>query len=126
MLWGKVMHKNQSNNPQCSFDFEYWSNLAVNDPKAFDKQRRIALNDLIEGTPEPMQQRLRGLQWRIDMEIRRSHNPVDSCLRIHRMMMDAVYAQGGLLEKLYGAVGNGDGKGDLELQPTAKIIPLKR
>ena len=47
-----------------------------------------------------MHRRLRGLQWRVDMEIRCSKNSTDACLRIYKMMMSSVYAPGGLLEAL--------------------------
>jgi len=87
----------QDNN---SFDFDYWMNLAKDDPSAFDEQRTNEVKTLIESAPEHMHRRLYGLQWRIDMEVKKGKNPMDSCLRVYRMMLDSIYGEKGLLEAL--------------------------
>ena len=78
--------------------------LAKMDPEKFKEQRNHAVNTMIDSAPLVLQKRLRGLQWRIDMEIRRSKNPMDSCLRINRMMMNSVYARGGFVESFENLV----------------------
>jgi hypothetical protein len=55
------------------FDFEYWKNLAKNDPMLFEKKRSEAIETLIRSCREENQLRLRQLQWRID-GIRRKHD----------------------------------------------------
>ena len=90
-----------------TFDFDAWVELAKNDPEKFEQKRKEAVSELIASVPEPMQQRLNGLQWRIDMEIRRSSNSMDACLRIYKMMMDSVYSPGGLFEALNALLENG-------------------
>ncbi|MDH5377826.1 MAG: DUF3135 domain-containing protein, partial [Gammaproteobacteria bacterium] len=73
------------------FDFDKWRKLAEKDPEKFEEQRYQLLSRLIESMPgAERKQRMRGLQWRIDMERKRAKNPIDSTLRIYRMMWDSV------------------------------------
>lgn len=81
-----------------SFDFDQWKTLAETDPEAFERRRQALIDSYIDGAPQSKRQRLRGLQWRVDMERRRSSNPMQSFLRIYTMMWDSVYAEGGLLQ----------------------------
>ncbi|MGH8547886.1 MAG: DUF3135 domain-containing protein [Methylococcales bacterium] len=87
------------------FDFDYWMQLATKDPGKFDDYRLQAIDEIIGSSPVYLQKRLRGLQWRIDMEIRRSKNAMDSCLRLNRMMMDSVCAGEGLIESVRNLTG---------------------
>lgn len=80
--------------------FEEWQALAAKDPEAFEQARRRAIDAFIGGVKPPYRDRLQGLQWRIDMERRRSRNPLAACVRISRMMMNRVYGRGGLLDAL--------------------------
>ncbi len=82
------------------FDFDQWMKLAEKDPEAFEKKRLELIQATIDEAPTRMQQRLNGLQWCIDSEIKLAKNPMDACLMIHRMMMDSVYQPGGLLDAL--------------------------
>lgn len=43
------------------------------------------------------QQRLRHLQWRIDMERARAKNPVDAMIRLNKMMWNQFYAKDGFV-----------------------------
>ena len=71
-------------------DFETLVALAKNDPAALDRIRKEASETIINGARQDIQQRLRGLQFQIDMEIRRSKSPLDGCIRISRMMHDSL------------------------------------
>ncbi|MDO9371211.1 MAG: DUF3135 domain-containing protein [Gammaproteobacteria bacterium] len=82
------------------FDFDTWSALASSDPEAFEKQRQDIVNQAIAGAPAGQQQRLRGLQWRIDKVRERSGTPLAACIRISGMMWDAVLGDGGLVDSL--------------------------
>ncbi|MEE9395856.1 MAG: DUF3135 domain-containing protein [Methylococcales bacterium] len=88
------------------FDFDYWMNLAKENPSAFDEHRKNEIKAVIESAPEHMHKRLFGLQWRIDMDIKKGKNPMDSCLRVYRMMLDSIYGENGLLEALTRASEN--------------------
>ncbi|MCF6235632.1 MAG: DUF3135 domain-containing protein [Gammaproteobacteria bacterium] len=81
------------------FDFDEWHKLAKTDPAAFDKKRKSIIEDFIANVPEARQEKLRRLQWRIDMEAqRKSSQP--SYIRIYDMMMDSVFGDSGLVESM--------------------------
>ena len=82
------------------FDFDSLAQLAQSDPEAFEAKRLAMIGKLIDGAPEDIQQRLRGFQWRIDMERQRCDNPLQACIRISNMMWDMIYADRGFLWSL--------------------------
>jgi hypothetical protein len=88
-----------------AFDFDHWRELAKTDPEAFERKRREAVDAVINSAAPDFQQRLRGLQWRVDMERRRSANPTNSCLSIYNMMWKRVYGDGGLMDSLNSLLG---------------------
>ncbi len=90
----------QMNNTQEQFDFDVWAQLAKNDPEAFEAKRLSMIEDIIVQAPPALQQRLRGLQWRIDVERERSKTPLQACIRISNMMWDMIYADRGFLWSL--------------------------
>ncbi len=98
-----------------SFDFDYWMELAKTNPDEFEKQRQYQISALLEQAPEQSQARLKGLQWRIDQEIKMAKNPMDSCLKIHDMMIDSVFGSNGLVEAI---TNNPDSK---EMQTINKV-----
>lgn len=81
-------------------NFDEWSNLAANDPDRFELKRKDLLNDFLSQFPESRQQRLRGLQFRIDMERRRAKTPMGACIRLSHMMWDSIEGENGLLDSL--------------------------
>ena len=82
------------------FDFDGWMMLARNDPSAFEDKRREAIDEMVRRAPPDRQQRLRGLQWRIELERRRYRNPQMACAHLFSMMWDQVYGENGLLDSL--------------------------
>jgi len=82
------------------FDFDQWMKLAKEDPETFEKQRQSLIQTAINEAPTQMHQRLKGLQWSIDGEIKLAKNSMDACLKIYQMMMNSVYQPGGLLDAL--------------------------
>jgi hypothetical protein len=94
------MKKIENHQNGTDFDFDQWMKLAKEDPETFEKQRLDIIQTVINEAPAQMHQRLNGLQWRIDGEIKLAKNPMDACLKIYQMMMDSVYQPGGLLEAL--------------------------
>ena len=82
------------------FEFEEWAKLAQDDPEAFEAKRQQMIDKLIDGAPEDLRQRLRGFQWRIDMERQRCTNPLQACIRISNMMWDLIHADRGFLWSL--------------------------
>jgi len=86
---------------QMTFDFEYWRKLAEEDPALFEMKRREEIDKVISNAPsKELQERLQRLQWRVDMERRRSKTATQACVRIYGMMWKRVYGEDGLLESL--------------------------
>jgi len=72
-------------------DFDFWKQLAKNDPEAFEALRREKIEQLIEQAPKPQRRRLQGLQWQIDQNRKLAASPMASCLAISNMMWDSLH-----------------------------------
>ncbi len=83
-----------------AFDFEEWKALAENNPKAFEFVRQKMIDSLIADAGES--ERLKRLQWRIDVERERSKTPMSACVRISNMMFNSLYGDTGLSNALTG------------------------
>lgn len=66
------------------FDFDEWVSLASEDAVAFERRRQEAIDALLDR--EGHSERLVRLQFRIDMERRRSRTALKSCLRLSDLM----------------------------------------
>ena len=67
--------------------FEIMAELARSDPRAFEQLRKKLTQDAIaQVRGDVRRQRLQGLQLQIDMERRKSTNPIAGCIRISQMM----------------------------------------
>ena len=84
------------------FNFDDWAALAKSDPQAFEEKRRAVIEQVIAAAPGRQQARLRGLQWRLDIERGQCHHPLVSCTRMFNKMWAAVYGEGGLVDALNG------------------------
>ena len=83
------------------FDFERWRRLAESNPAQFEKEREAVLKALIDGVGDKdIRTRLSRVQWRVDMERRRSSNPLGSCIRMYNMMWESVNQSYELMESL--------------------------
>lgn len=70
-----------------NIDFNEWKELAKKDPKLFELRRKQVIKKLINELPAD-NRLLEGLQFRLDMERRRSGDYMSSCLRIYEIMME--------------------------------------
>jgi len=70
------------------FDPQEWERLARNDRDEFDRRRRAAIDAVIAQAPAGLQGRLRGLQCRVDLELRKAHTPLAGALRLQVLMWD--------------------------------------
>jgi len=70
-------------------EFDELSKLAKENPEALEKLRKDLVEQLIQSAPEQYQNRLKGLQVKIDMERRRAKTPIASCIRISQMMQES-------------------------------------
>lgn len=105
-------------------DFDTLMELAQNDPEAFDRLKAEAVEQTISEANEFSQRRLRGLQWQIDVTVKKAKTPMEGCVKVSEMMHDKLW-------ELRMALQNHD-SGDIdsffhddELDHTADIIPLR-
>lgn len=73
-------------------DFDTLRRLAVAEPERLDELLRQQIEGLIDRVRPEQQQRLRGLQFRIDCQRQLAKNNMDSCIRIAAMMHDSFYS----------------------------------
>lgn len=102
--------------PSQRFNYEEWAALARESPAIFEEMRRREIENVIANAPMRIQQRLRGLQWRIDMEREKCANPLSACLRLYSMMWDAVLDEHGFVSALQLLT-----KPDLSLQDWKRV-----
>ena len=111
------------------FDFDEWSRLAKTDPAAFEARRLALIEDYLGQFPPLDQRRLRGLQFRIDMERRRARTPMAACLRLSSMMWDSLLGQRGLkhaIDRLLCSSKPGAHSASRLPAASAQILPFRK
>lgn len=83
-----------------NFDFDEWLQLASEDQSAFETRRSEYIQEFINQIPGQMREKLRKIQWRLDMERKLSDSPMTSCQNIYNQMWNSVYGKNGLSERL--------------------------
>ncbi len=74
-----------------AIDFDYWRKLASGDPDAFEAARKKIVEAHIKTLgDESAQERMRRLQWRIDIERQLAKTPMEAAIRIYDMMWESV------------------------------------
>ncbi len=111
-----------SQNCHGSMDFERWRELAVQDPERFELLRQLMIEAVIRSASQRCQQRLRGLQWKIDKVRERSPTPMAACISLSNMMWESFAGERGLVDRLnYWHQPEGD-----RAMPSAKLLPFPR
>lgn len=72
--------------PRENPDHDSLSQLAKEDPQAFEDLRQQLVGELIERAPEALKPRLEGLQFRIDAIRRRSGSSLGATVKIYQLM----------------------------------------
>lgn len=110
-----------------TFDWDTWSTLAKDDPEAFERKRIETIEALISSASPELQPRLRGLQFRIDMERSRSSSPMGACVRINRMMWDSFGELRGALDDLRKELNGTERQVERARAPrqSATIVPFR-
>lgn len=114
-----------------SFDFDEWSQLAKDDPFAFEARRVALIEEYLRQFPQSGQRRLRGLQFRIDMVRRRARTPMGACLKISSMMWESLLGTQGLKAALDTLVASPNQSVNTALRhnvqaTSARIIPFRK
>ena len=71
-------------------DFDTLMEMAKNAPEKLESLRSEMIEEVINDAKPELQQRLKGLQFTIDMEIERSPNSYVSCMKISSLMHDSM------------------------------------
>lgn len=101
------------------FDFAAWARLARADPDGFETARRAAVEQAISIGDDP--DRLRRVQWRLDVERRRARTPLKACLRISSLMWETFFEFQAALNR---AVGYRTARGDAPRRREARVLRL--
>lgn len=104
------------------FDFDAWARLAKDDPAEFERQRAAALHDAIKSAPVEYRARLEGLQFRLNLERRKTSNPLSACVRMQSLMWDAFFR---LRDELNRATRGVPAPSSPVLKRSAEIIPMR-
>ncbi|MCG8317349.1 MAG: DUF3135 domain-containing protein [Pseudomonadales bacterium] len=70
-------------------NFDKLRDLAQNNPTELERLRIEMCEQLIHEAPEQYRRKLRGLQFKIDMERRKAKSPMAACITISGMMHDS-------------------------------------
>ena len=70
------------------YSFDECMKMALEGSDAFEDYRKKLISELIERAHPRIQQRLIGVQFRIDLERRKAKTPMASCVKIFDLMMD--------------------------------------
>ena len=92
-------------------NFDALCRLARDDPQGYEALRQDLIERFIDAVPEAKKRRLRGLQFRIDMERRLAHSALGAVVRVYELMWKSF-------------LNLNDNWQDL-LQPNAKVAALR-
>lgn len=101
-------------------DFDTLMQLHKEDPEALERLRHELATELMNRASADTRRRLEGLQFRINMELRRAGNPAARILRLSGMMQDAFH------ELNYCLNNPADALMARQNTPKADIVPLIR
>ena len=70
--------------------FDELKKAAEENPEALERFRQQQVNAIIEGAPEHIQRRLKGIQFQVDCRRRLHKTPMGSCISISKMMQESL------------------------------------
>jgi hypothetical protein len=104
------------------FDVEEWQRLARDNPEEFERRRAALIETAIAEAPPEHQQRLRGLQFRIDLERRKAKTPLGAAVRLQSMMWERLLE----LREALLALSGGEQTSDPAPRAAAQILPFPK
>jgi Protein of unknown function (DUF3135) len=102
------------------FQLEEWQRLAQENPEEFERRRRDAIETLIAQAPAEHRERLRGLQFQIDLERRRAKTALGATVRLQTLMWERF---GKLREALLALA---EGARPAAKRSSARVIPFNK
>ena len=107
-------------------EFDKLREMAQHNPEELERLRVRLCDQLIQDAPERHRRKLRGLQFRVDMERRKAKSPMAACIAISGMMHDSFDH---LRQVLNEAAGNTDhtyAQDNQQQTEQGKVIPFRR
>jgi len=104
------------------FDIDEWQRLAREDPPEFERRRQAEIDALIAHAPAEQRERLRALQFRIDLERRRAKTTLAAAVRLQSMMWER-FAE---LREALVALSAGAAVAAPAPRRGARILPFKK
>ena len=80
-------------------DFDTLRDLIENSPEEVERILRKNIEQIYESVPNEQLRRLKGLQFKIDAQKKLAKNPMDSCVKMSRMMHDSFVELNSALNK---------------------------
>lgn len=105
-------------------EFDKLRDMAQNNPEQLEKLRAELCDQFIREAPEEHRRRLRGLQFRIDMERQRAKSPMAACIAISGMMHDSFDRLRQVLNEAAGNAPTLKSEQEAEAVP-AKVLPFR-
>ncbi len=99
---------------------EELSQLARDDPQAYETLRRELVESFIANAPDKYQKRLRGIQFRVDHQRQLSHTALGSTVLVYRLMWGSFLCLSSTWQELAGV---GDRCGFFESRPIEESLP---
>ena len=107
-------------------DFDKLREMAQHDPEGLERLRVQLCDQLIQSAPEAYRRKLRGLQFRVDMERRRAKSPMAACIAISSMMHDSFDRLRQVLNEAAGNATSTLGGTPHGNTTEAKVLPFRR
>ena len=107
-------------------EFDKLREMAQRDPEQLEQLRVQLCDQLIQDAPEQYRRKLRGLQFRVDMERRRAKSPMAACIAISGMMHDSFDQMRQVLNEAVGNSEVGFGQPTDNQAEQAKVLPFRR
>lgn len=106
-------------------EFDQLREMAQHDPEGLERLRVQLCDQLIQSAPEAYRRKLRGLQFRVDMERRRAKTPMAACIAISGMMHDSFDRLRQVLNEAVSNAASTTGS-QADAATAAKVLPFRR
>ena len=106
-------------------EFDQLREMAQKDPEGLERLRVQLCDQLIQSAPEAYRRKLRGRQFRVDMERRRAKTPMAACIAISGMMHDSFDRLRQVLNEAVSNAASTTGS-QADAATAAKVLPFRR
>lgn len=106
-------------------DFDTLMQLHKEDPEALERLRMDLTSELMKRASDHTRRRLEGLQFRINMELRRAGNPTARFLRLSDMMQQSFFELNDCLNNPADAVAARQNRGKADIVPLIRRKPAQ-